>query len=106
MAAVTVEPGRAVDWSVTTSTRVADSALTPHCPAIQPNNSNKPIQRMEQSKGTPSPLSNPSARTLAYASDSDSGRPVEKCALPDPGIEKGAMETIAPLKEGKLRTAD
>ena len=106
MAAVTVEPGRAVDWSVHTSTRVADSALTPHCPAIQPNNSNKPIQRMEQSKGTPSPLSNPSARTLAYASDSDSGRPVEKCALPDPGIEKGAMETIAPLKEGKLRTAD
>jgi hypothetical protein len=101
MAAVTVEPGRAVDWSVHNSTRVADSALTPHCPVIQPNNSNNPIQRMEQSKGTPSPLSNPSARSLAYSADSDSGRPVENCARPGPGIEKGAMETIAPVKEGK-----
>jgi hypothetical protein len=47
MAAVMVDPGRAVDESLHNSTWVADSARIPVCPAIQNSDSNNPIQRME-----------------------------------------------------------
>jgi hypothetical protein len=106
MAAVTVEPGRTVDWSTHNSTRVADSARISHCPAIQHSESNNLIQRMEESKGTPSPLSNASAGSLASFKRSDcSGRAgmASNRRIPGPSDGKEPTKSVTVLCQAQKK---